>query len=537
MHQPKVVLVVLDGWGYSEIKKGNAIAQAKKPNFDGLWQNYPHALIEAAGVPVGLPWGSIGSSEVGHSSLGSGRIINQDLPRVSQSIASGEFYRNPVLQGVLNTVRKNHSNLHLIGLVSAGGVHSHIEHLFALLELIRRSRFREPVFVHMFTDGRDTPPKTAILYINKLEERIQAFHLNVQIATVSGRYYAMDRDSHWERTFAAYDCLTKGEGEQASSAQEAVAKAYARGQSDEFIQPTYILNLPRNQGIFERLFPRPQVVAGKPVGIIKDNDSVIFFNFRPERLRQLVETFMVPQHFYPNKKMLANLGVCSIVEYEKSLPIRVAIPPEKIENPLAEVISSKGLRQLHITETEKYAHITYFFDGGTAVPFCGEEWVVVPSPRVATYDLRPEMSAAKITAKIFELCQMTAYDFVLVNFANADMVGHTGNFQATKKAIEAVDKELGRLTSKFPETIFLITADHGNAEKMTNPETGEIDTEHSISPVPFVLVGPAYKKNGLKQEWGKPVGILADIAPTVLDILGLKPPAEMTGYSLLDALL
>ncbi|MFA6492564.1 MAG: 2,3-bisphosphoglycerate-independent phosphoglycerate mutase [Patescibacteria group bacterium] len=537
MYQPKVILVVMDGWGYSEITKGNAIALAKKPNFDRLWQNYPHALIEAAGEPVGLPWGNVGSSEVGHTCLGSGRIINQDLPRVSKAIASGMFFKNSVLIDTINYAKKNKTSLHFVGLVSAGGVHSHIDHLFALLETLKQHHFKQPSYIHMFTDGRDTPIKTALLYINKLESRIQALRLNTRIASIIGRYYSMDRDSHWERTFAAYDCMVLGRGETAHSAGEAILGAYARGETDEFIKPTAIINFPKEQGVFDRLFPKQSEISTKPQGLIKDGDSIIFFNFRPERIRQLVETFMLPQQKYPEKKLLKNVQVASIVEYEENLPIRVVLPTEKIENPLSKVISAQGLKQLHATETEKYAHATYFFDGGSPVPYPGEEWAVIQSPKVPTYDLRPEMSASKVTDEIFKRSENNQYDFIMINFANTDMVGHTGNLKATIKAVEAVDKELGRLTSQFPETIFLITADHGNAERMFNSESNQIDTEHSVSPVPFILVGPQYKKNPLQQSEKKAVGILADIAPTVLDILSLEQPPEMTGYSLLDALL
>lgn len=533
MYQPKVILVVLDGWGYSQIREGNAIMQAATPNFDKLWQYYPHALIEAAGAPVGLPWGSIGSSEVGHACLGAGRIINQDLPRINQAIASGELYRNPVLLEALNHTKRYKSNLHLIGLVSAAGVHSHINHLFALLKLLKNHHFRQPSFIHMFTDGRDSPVKSAPLYIDKLNFEIQRLHLATQIASVTGRFYAMDRDSRWERTFAAYNCLVLSKGEIASSAKEAVLKSYEKGQTDEFIKPTVIMRNQQPAGILERMFQKGQTNESfQPVGLIKSNDAVIFFNFRPERIRQLVETFLFPQQNYPGKIMLKNLYLASIVEYERSLPVQVALPPEKILNPLAKIISDRGLKQLHIAETEKYAQSTYFFDGGNPTPYKNEDWVVVPSPRVKTYDLRPEMSAQKITDKIFEICQKKNYDFIFINYANPDMVGHTGNLKAGIKAIEAVDKELGRLTSKFPNTIFLITADHGNAEKMVNPEGG-LDTEHSVAPVPFILVAPQYQKSSPDSDQTKSVGLLADIAPTVLDALNIEIPPEMTGFSLL----
>lgn len=532
MKEPKVILIVLDGWGYSPIKTGNAIALAKTPNFDRLWSYYPHTLLNAAGEAAGLPWGEAGSSEVGHSCLGSGRLLYQDLPRINKAIASGEFYKNQALNEALNYAQTNKSSLHLIGLISAGGVHSHIDHIYAILKLIKKRGFNRPSYIHMFTDGRDTPPKTALLYIDKINKFIKELHLQTKIATISGRYYAMDRDSHWERTFLAYKCLVLGEGEIANSPKEAVTKAYARGETDEFIKPTVILEN-RKQNIWTKIFQDTrQNEEKKPVATILDKDSIIFFNFRPERMRQLLETFLLPQAAFPAKKMLKDLHIVSLVEYEKNLPVEVAFPPEKIENTLAKIISDHNLSQLHIAETEKYAHVTYFFNGGNPKPHKGEDWILVPSPRVPTYDLKPEMSAFKITDKIFELIQDKYYDFILVNYANADMVGHTGKLKAGIKAIEAVDKQLGRLTENLPHTTFLITADHGNAEEMYNPETNEIDTSHSIRPVPFILAGPKYKKNKPTYTEPQTTGILADVAPTVLELLGIEIPPEMTGISL-----
>lgn len=540
MFQPEVILVILDGWGYSAQKEGNAIALAKTPNFNKLWKNYPHALLESAGEPVGLPWGSIGSSEVGHSCLGSGRVIHQDLPRITKSIISGQFYRNNVLYGALEHAKKFNSSLHLVGLVSAGGVHSHINHLLALLNLLYKYHFNRPSYIQMFTDGRDSPPKSAQLYINKIEEHIGKLRLKSKIASVIGRYYAMDRDSHWERTLQAYECLVSGKGEVANSPQEAILNAYARGETDEFIKPTVIIGEKEKQGILSRFFgSKPKVTdhSKEPIGLITDNDSVIFFNFRPERTRQIVENFLFPRSEYPNKKLLNNLYFASIVEYDKSLPINVVLPPEKIDNPLAKILSMSGKKQLHIAETEKYAHATYFFDGGNPVPNKDEDWVVVPTPRVATHDLKPEMSAAKITDKLIELTRKKPYDFVVINYANADIVGHTGNLQATIKAIETLDNQLGKLTESYPESKIIITADHGNAEKMTSSHGDNIDTEHSVSPVPFILVGSEYKKSLPEGDDLRSIGILADIAPTVLGILKITQPPEMTGYDLAKSLI
>jgi 2,3-bisphosphoglycerate-independent phosphoglycerate mutase len=533
MHQPKVILIILDGWGYSPIRKGNAITQAKTPHFDRLWESYPHTLLSAAGESVGLPWGEIGSSEVGHTCLGSGRLIYQDLPRILKAIASGEFYENKIFLEALNHAKKNKSSLHLFGLISAGGVHSHIDHLFALLKLIKKQNFTGPSFIHMVTDGRDTPPKTAQLYLNKVEQFIKALHVKTKIATVIGRYYAMDRDSHWERTFAAYNALVNGQGEQANSATEAILNAYARGETDEFIKPTVILSHKEiSRGFLANLFKKAAQKEEKgPTGLIQNNDAIIFFNFRPERMRQLLETFLLPQANFPAKKLLQNLYLATMVEYEPNLPLHVAFPIEKIENPLAKILSDHHIRQLHIAETEKYAHATYYFNGGHPKPYKNEDWVIIPSPRVPTYDLKPEMSAPKITDKIFQLLKTEKYDFILVNFANADMVGHTGKLKAGIRAIEAIDKQLGRLTHKLPDTAFLITADHGNAEEMRNPETNEINTAHSIRPVPFILAVPKYKKKQPPTE-PNPTGILADVAPTVLSLLNIEIPKEMTGVNL-----
>lgn len=533
MYQPKVVLVVMDGWGYSTNKTGNAILHASLPNFDYLWNNYPHALLEAAGVAVGLPWGNIGSSEVGHACLGAGKVLHQDLPRISQAISSGEFFKNPVLAAALEYAKKHQSKLHFVGLVSAGGVHSHINHLFALFDLLKKKHFRLPSFIQMFTDGRDSPIKSAVLYLDKIEEKIRSLGLSTQIATCSGRYYAMDRDSRWQRTFACYDCLTLGKGEKAVSPKEALLRAYDRGLTDEFIPPTVIELQKPETSFFGKMFEHQK---DSPNGLIEDNDAIIFFNFRPERARQLVETFLFPQMNYPGKKLRKNLFFTTLVEYDKSLPVKVVFPPEKIIEPLAKILSISGLSQLHIAETEKYAHATYFFDGGSPVPQKNEDWVTVPSPKVKTYDLRPEMSAAKITDKIFELANKKNYDFLLVNFANADMVGHTGNLQAAIRGVEAIDRELGRLTKNFPETVFLITSDHGNAESMFDPKTGEIETEHSLRPVPFILVGPQFQKRIPEENQTKPMGILADVAPTILDLLNIPAPPEMTGESLVKTI-
>lgn len=521
MHQPKVMLVILDGWGHSPIKKGNAIALARTPCFDKLWKTCPHTLLEASAEAVGLPWGEIGGSEVGHLSLGSGRIVHQDLSRITNSINSGEFYSNQILLEALQHAEKNNSALHLLGLISTGGVHSHFDHIRALLEVLKRNNFNKPSYLHMFSDGRDTPPKSAELYIEKLEGIIKELGLSTKISTISGRYWAMDRDHHWERTFLTYKCLVDGIGKTAHSPQTAIENGYNRGETDEFIKPTTIIDS-----------------NGEPIGPIKDNDSLIFFPFRPERMCQLVETFTLKQFNFSQKNLLKNNYIATLTEYAKYLPAHPIFFPEIIKNPLVNVLSSHGLSQLHIAETEKYAHVTYFFNGYNPTKSKNEDWVSVPSLRdIATYDKRPEMSADKITNTIFDLLKEKYYDFVVVNYANADMVGHTGKLKATIKAVEIVDRQLLNLIKNMPDTTFLITADHGNADEMINPDTGEPNTSHTSAPVPLILSGPKYKKE--KSDYSgsiAPVGLLADVSTTILNCLGVDIPIEMTGYNFMNEL-
>ena len=535
MNQPKVILIVLDGWGYSEIKRGNAILQAKKPNFDRLWSEYPHTLISASGEEVGLPWGEIGSSEVGHLAMGSGQIIYQELPRVSKAIRDGDFFRNPVLLDALNYAKTHKSNLHLIGLVSSGGVHSHIDHLYALLELLKRKKNRQPSYIHMFTDGRDTPPKVAASYVEKVENKIKVLKLQTQIASVIGRYYAMDRDSHWERTLSAYNCLVAGQGEKADSATEAVQNAYQRDETDEFIKPTVIYGKKQINGFWQNLAQQNSTDKIKPVGPIEENDALIFFNFRSERMRQLIETFLFPQPNYKDKILRKNIFVSTLTEYDKTVPVNVAFPPDGIKNSLAKILSEKNLTQLHLAETEKYAHATYFFDGGHSDPYPGEEWKIIHSPKVATYDEKPEMSASEITDELAKKLSNKNYDFVLINFANADMVGHTGNLAAGIKAVETIDQQLGKITQLFPDSNILITADHGNAEEMVD-KNGGINTNHSLAPVPLILVGKNFRKSQPNDSVPSPSGILADITPTILHLLDIQKAPEMIGDDLTNSL-
>lgn len=511
-----IIFIILDGWGYGPAWGGNAIAMADTPNFNNFWKNYPHSILKASGRDVGLPGHERGNSEVGHLNLGSGRIVWQDNTKINKTIENGSFFGNPVLYEAVCHAQKHKSRLHLMGLVSDGNVHSHINHLFALLELCKKYKI-EDVFIHAFTDGRDTAPMSATQYIFRLEQKIKKMGFS-KIATVSGRYYAMDRDNHWGRTEKAYLALTEGEGEQAASALEAVANAYKKNLSDEFILPTVIMK------------------NGKPLAKIQDNDAVIFFNFRSDRARQITESFIKKDfHRFSRKTVFKHLFFVGFVpfsiEYEQEEGLKPAFKTENIINVLAEVLSRNNLKQLHLAETEKYAHVTYFFNGGREEPFPGEERLLIPSQYVPTYDLKPEMSAPEIAENLIKEIKERKYDFIVANFANPDMVGHSGNFKAVVKAVETIDKLMGQISKTILEknAILIITADHGNAEQMVHPTTGEKDTEHTTSPVPFHLISSQGKNFNLR-----PDGILADVAPTILKLMGIEQPKEMTGSSLLE---
>lgn len=532
-----IVLIILDGWGIAPPGPGNAVALAKTPNFDKFWAAYPHTQLLASGEAVGLPRGEDGNSETGHLNLGAGQIVFQDLPRINMSIADGSFYKIPAFKQVAEYVRKNNSALHLLGLIGSGGVHSSLEHLFALLHLAKDEGIKK-VFLHLFTDGRDSPPTAALIYLNKIQTVVEKIGVG-KIATLCGRYFAMDRDYRWERTKKAYDLLTQGKGEQVTSIKETIKKFYEKGITDEFIQP---------------------LVVNKD-GLIKDNDGVVFFNFRIDRPRQLTKAFVIPnfetmkikkaafdpyaeryglrQYQVPGatttfkrSKVLKNLFFVTMTEYEKNLPVTVAFPPERVKLPLARIISENDLRQLHISETEKERFVTYYFDGQREKPFPGEDWVEIPSPKVATYDLKPEMSAKEVTQETLKRLRLGTYNFVLVNYANPDMVGHTGVLKAGIKACEAVDECLGELVKMVfnLDGVCLITADHGNVEEMINTVTGEVDTEHSTNPVPLIIVSKKFNQAGRVLNRG----ILADIAPTILTLMGIEKPESMTGRNLLQ---
>ncbi len=507
-----VLLMILDGWGVRESRQGNAIALARTPNYEKFLQIYPHSRLGAAGEAVGLPAGQMGNSEVGHLNLGAGRIVYQEFTRINQAIKDGSFFKNPVLIEAYQKAKKNNSSVHLFGLVSDGGVHSHLDHIYALLRLALAEGVQR-VFVHAFLDGRDTPPKSARRYIEELQRKIDELGVG-SIATVSGRYYAMDRDRRWDRTRLAYEALVYGKGEKAKTPVEAVEKAYQRGETDEFVKPTLVDSSVESGG-------------GQGLGLVSEGDVAIFFNFRPDRVRQLTRSFIEP-HFkgFDRGPTPPQVFLVTMTQYDEDFDVPIAFPPVGLENILADVLAQHGLKQLRIAETEKYAHVTYFFNGGEEEPREGEDRVLIPSPKVATYDLKPEMSAYEVTERVVKEIKREYYHFIVLNYANPDMVGHTGYLEAAVKAIEAVDDCLGQVARALLTQggEMLITGDHGNAEEMLDEE-GESQTAHTTNPVPFIYLGT----RRLKLRDG---GILADVAPTVLDLLELPKPAEMEGQSL-----
>lgn len=510
-----VVLIILDGWGIGRDEPGNAILAARTPAMDHLLAAYPHASLLTSGEDVGLPAGQMGNSEVGHTNIGAGFVVYQWLTRLDRAIASGEFAVNPILNQAIDRVLANGGTLHLLGLVSDGGVHSHIRHLEALLRLAKaRGLPAERVVVHAFTDGRDTSPHGGAAYLHDLERAMAGIGVG-RIGTVSGRYYAMDRDRRWERTRAAYDAIVHGIGERAATTGEAMSRAYAAGVTDEFISPTI-------------------VEASGPSAILP-GDSAIFFNFRADRGRQLSEALVVGEFAgWERGPRIPGFSLVTLSRYEEGLPADVAYAPMDVVNPLARVVSEAGLRQLHAAETEKYPHVTFFLNGGREGPFPGEERILIPSPKVATYDLQPEMSAPELTETVVTAIESGLYDFVLVNFANGDMVGHTGVLPAAVLAIETVDACLARLIAATLTAggVALVTADHGNAEEMIDRVTGAPMTAHTTNPVPVVLVAPEsspYRHVVLRTD-----GRLAAIGPTLLELLGVAAPTEMTERSLID---
>lgn len=508
-HAKPMLLVIFDGFGYSEELESNAIAAAKKPNWDRIWENYPRTFINGSGASVGLPADQMGNSEVGHLNLGAGRVVYQEYTRVSRSVKTGSFFSNQTLIDAVDQAVDNDKAVHIMGLLSPGGVHSHEEHIHAMVELAARQGAKK-IYVHAFLDGRDTAPRSAGDSIKKMEAKFDELGVG-RIASITGRYFAMDRDHRWPRIQTAYDVMTQGKGAfQSETALAGLGEAYNRDETDEFVQATAV------------------VPPGESPVKIEDGDSLIFMNYRSDRARQITRPFIEPDFDAFEREVVPKLGVfASLTEYKSDFDVPVAYPPDRLQNVFGEYVSSLGLHQLRIAETEKYAHVTFFFNGGREEPFEFEDRILVNSPNVPTYDLQPEMSAPELTARLVEAIEGGNYDTIICNFANPDMVGHTGNFAATVKAIEAIDECLGHILKAIKHTgaEMLITADHGNAEMMVNPETGQFHTAHTTNLVPLVYVGRPLE---LVSQ-----GVLSDIAPTMLELMGLEQPAEMTGHSLI----
>ncbi len=514
----KVILIILDGWGYAPSWGGNAVDLAETPNFNNYWRRYPHVLLNASQEAVGLPRHEPGNSEVGHLNIGSGQIVRQNLVGISEEIKNKSFFKNKTLLNAIKNAKDNNGNIHLIGLVSDGGVHSHIDHLFALLDLIKNENFQN-VYIHMITDGRDTDPMKALSYLEKLENKLKDIKMG-RIVSIMGRFYPMDRDNRWDRIEKAYEVLAQGVGPKEESAQKAISSSYRKGFYDEFIVPTIIENK-------ENFVP------------IQEKDSVIFFNFRSDRTKELTWAFVKENFkFFQRKKFLKNLFFATYAfheEYEEKLPVKVVFGQIFIKDTIGKSLQDNNLSQYHIAETEKYAHVTYFFDGGKAELFKKQKNQLIPSPKVPTYDLKPQMSANRVKDTLLD--NLKKYDFSLVNFANPDMVGHTGNLKATVKACETVDACLGEIVPEAlkDNRIVIITADHGNAEQMINPNTGEPHTEHTLNPVPFICISNDNDfQDPLRSSGGEHGLVLADIAPTILEIMKLEIPKDFMGKSLIE---
>jgi 2,3-bisphosphoglycerate-independent phosphoglycerate mutase len=521
---PKVprplVLLVMDGYGINPRHEANAIAMARKPNLDRIEREWPHTQLATSGLAVGLPEGQMGNSEVGHMNMGAGKRVLQEYTRVSAAIHDGSFFTNEALLSAVEHVKRNGSKLHFCGLIGPGGVHAHQSHLEACLKLAATHDVQR-VYVHAFTDGRDTSPFGALEYIQELLASARAINEAhpARVATISGRYYAMDRDNRWDRIARVYWAMTRGQGLAATDPVAAIGESYERKITDEFIEPIVLMD------------------DGHPVTTVEAGDAVVYFNFRSDRGRELTKAFVLPemppqaQGLFDRGPRLEDLTFVTMTEYETSLPVQVAFPADNVDLPLAKILSDRGLRQFHTAETEKYAHVTFFFNGGREAPFPGEDRLLVPSPKVATYDLKPEMSAPVLTDEAVKRIQSGDYDVIIMNYANADMVGHTGVIEAAVKAVEAVDAGVGQVVEAALAQGggVLITADHGNAEQLVECDTGKPLTSHTTNPVPFYFVVPQWPGVHLRGD-----GILADVAPTMLQLLGIPKPAEMTGRSLIE---
>jgi 2,3-bisphosphoglycerate-independent phosphoglycerate mutase len=505
-----VILIILDGFGINPRKEANAIAHASMPNYDALLRSYPHASLSMSGLDVGLPEGQMGNSEVGHMILGAGRIVYQDLTLIHKSIDEGSFYSNPVLLEAVRKTKETTGRLHLMGLLGDGGVHSHQRHMEALIEMARRAKI-ENIYLHLFLDGRDTPPNSGEQFMLELSEKLKAWP-EVRVVTITGRYYAMDRDKRWDRVQQAYRCLTEGIGKAARAPIEAIRGSYEQGVTDEFVLPTVI-------------------EANVPDGLVRDGDGVVFFNFRADRARQLTRAF-TDEDFkeFPRSRRLKLATFTTMTQYDETFNLPAAYPPRPITKILGEVAAEAGIRQLRIAETEKYAHVTYFFNGGEEKEFPGEKRILIPSPKdVPTYDLKPQMSAREVTEALVKEVREQEIGLVIANYANADMVGHTGNFEASVRACEVIDECLGRVVDAAlsKKGRLVITADHGNIEQLVDYDTGMPHTAHTINPVPVILVDDQRKRSRLNK------GSARDVAPTILQLLELPQPSEMTGRSLI----
>lgn len=523
--RPKpVVLLILDGWGIAPVTEGNALAHANTPRLRELCATYPAMSVSASGAEVGLIWGENGNSEVGHLNIGAGRVYYQTFPRINKSVEDKSFFANPVFNQVAEQVKTRGSAMHLVGLISRGNVHSTIDHLFALLEFCKTANITN-VFVHAILDGRDTTFNAGMDYIKELEKKLSTLGVG-RVASLSGRYFAMDRDNRWDRVEKAYRAIVEGTSLQTDTdAVHAVQTSYDKKIYDEEFEPTVIVG-----------------ADGEPLGAMHDGDGVIFFNFRPDRMREITRAVSLPTFEKFERNLPKELVVATMTEFEQDLPVLVAFPPEVVGTCLAKVIADAGLKQLHIAETEKYAHVTFFLNGTREEPFPKEDRMIIPSPRVSSYDQKPEMSAREITAAVVKEINADNYDFIVMNFANADMVAHVGKLEPTIKAAEVVDECIGKIVDamKAKNGVVFITADHGNGEELSNLQTGEMDKEHSTNPVLFVVVGPQWENQpnetlvaiGGDLSMLPPVGMLADVAPTVLQTLGLQIPSEMTGRPL-----
>ncbi len=516
-----IVLIILDGWGIGKNDKGNAIKKATLPTIEKLDEYYPKIALQASGISVGLPWGEVGNSEVGHMTLGAGKVIYQNMPRITLAIQSGEFFQNEALQKAMQNAKKENSSLHLMGLLGDGGVHAHTDHLYALLEMAKKEKV-EKVFVHIFTDGRDSEMTAGAKKVAELIERMKKLEIG-KIATIGGRYFAMDRNNNWDRIEKAYQTMTEETGNKITDPVEYLEENYKKKVFDEYIEPAWI----ENNGEFS--------------GKIKDKDSVIFFNFREDRARQITKAFTLPSFSKFKRDYLKNIIFVTMVKYENSLPVEVAFPPTKTIHCLGNLISKRGLHQLRIAETEKFAHVTYFFNVGNEESYPKEDRIIVNSVSVDTFDKAPEMSAQEVTDKALAAIDKNRYSFILINYANPDIVAHTGNEKATILAVEKVDNCLSQIIPRVLEKggTLIITADHGNAEELINVRTGQIDTEHSSNPVPLWYITPEnHREKPLPKKDAeiKVEGFLSDIAPTILDLMKIEKPQEMTGESLLPTL-